>query len=107
MKRLQADAHFAPVTHAETIGYGQFPWNQTVTDAEPQVYSYETVTETPERRGEGVGAPGIPKTGNRLARTVLTDLEHRQKRLLGNIHLADALHPLLALFLLLEQLAFT
>ena len=77
---------------------------QTLT---PQVYSYETVTETPERRGEGVGAPGIPKTGNRLARTVLTDLEHRQKRLLGNIHLADALHPLLALFLLLEQLALT
>ncbi len=62
--------------------------------------------KAPKGKGEGVGVGlGIPKTGNRLARTVLTDLEHRQKRLLRNIHLADALHPLLALFLLLEQLA--
>src|SRR5271165_1379953 len=49
--------------------------------------------------------PTVPKT-KRLARAVLADLEDRQKRLLRDVHLPDALHPLLALFLLFEQLAF-
>src|SRR2546430_14515796 len=35
----------------------------------------------------------------------LAYLQHRQKRLLGNIHTADALHALLTFFLFFQQLA--
>src|SRR6188768_550196 len=41
----------------------------------------------------------------RRSAALLPDLEHRQERLLRDLHLADALHALLAFFLLLEQLA--
>ena len=37
---------------------------------------------------------------------VLADFQNRQKGLLRDVYLADALHPLFALFLLFEQLAF-
>src|SRR3954469_11847152 len=38
---------------------------------------------------------------------LVPQLQHRQERLLGPLDAADLLHPLLALLLLLEQLALT
>src|SRR5690606_33181947 len=45
-----------------------------------------------------------PEPGSSL---LVPNLQHRQERLLRNLDGADALHPLLAFLLLLEQLALT
>src|SRR5579863_8130180 len=41
-----------------------------------------------------------------LLAVAAANLEHRQERLLRDLHAAHALHPLLAFLLLLEELAF-
>ena len=47
----------------------------------------------------------LPLTAHRSPLTSSVHLQHGQKRLLRNLHRADLLHPLLPLFLLLEELA--
>src|SRR5260221_9799263 len=42
-----------------------------------------------------------------LAVRLATEVEHREERLLRDLDAADLLHPLLALLLLLQQLALT
>ena len=42
-----------------------------------------------------------------VASFLRADLQHGQERFLRNLDAADLLHPLLAFFLLLEQLALT
>src|SRR3954468_3181071 len=52
---------------------------------------------------------GIAHDARRRSETssaALLHLENRVERFLGDLHAADVLHPLLALFLLLEELSF-
>jgi hypothetical protein len=53
MKRLQTEPHFCRITIAESIGYSRFSWNETVTDAKPQLHSFESITDTHETQGGG------------------------------------------------------
>src|ERR1019366_5340446 len=60
-------------------------------------------------RAKGGGDGGLParppRRRRRPAALRLAQLEHREERLLGHLDAPDLLHPLLALLLLLEQLA--